>query len=596
MANSSINLVNLDFDSVRSSLKTYLQAQPVFTDYDFEGSNISVLLDLLAHNTFLNAFYLNMIGSESFLDSAQLKDSVVSHAKELNYLPRSFSSAEAEISLSVNTGNTSLSTLTLPKGTTFTTKVGSNTYTFSTQDNVIMGGQDGIFTANSLLIYEGQYFSDLFTYNESNTSQRFIISNPTVDMSSLTVTVIEDSGSSVLSYSAASSLFGLTDTSKVYFRQMAQNEKYEIIFGDGVIGRKPKDNSTILVEYRVTNGELPNGAFKFTIDGSVSGYTNTSIRTISAASSGAVSEDINSIKFNAPRHFTTQERAVTAEDYENLLRAAYPEINAVSAYGGEEANPPQYGKVFISVDLNNFDGLPQSKEIVYKKFIKERSSLSIDPVFISPEYLYIHLESTVKYNINLTTLNPEDIKTAVISSILDFKDTYLDDFKTTLRYSQLLRAIDDSHSSIVSNDTEVFGMKIIIPPIGQETNVDVDFKIPLIDTFNAAALSHTKNKIHTITSSQFIYRDQYVNIEDDGAGILRLMAPQGSTTSIVKNVGTVNYDTGLVQISGLKVDKYFGSGIKIYARPRSRDISSTKNTILTINQTDVDITIEQVRE
>lgn len=596
MSHSSQNMVNLDFDTFRDSLKSYLQAQDIFSDYDFEGSNISVLLDILAQNTFLNAYYLNMVANEGFLDSALLRDSIASHAKEHNYVPRSFSSAVAEVNLSVNTGNTSLALLTMPKGTSFSTRVGSNSFTFSTSESIILEGQAGIFGVDDLAIYEGKYFSDVFVFNASNTSQRFILSNPTVDMSSLTVTVIEDSGSSVLTYSAADSLFGYGATSKIFFKQLATNDRYEILFGDDVIGRLPKDNSTVVVEYRISNGELPNGAFKFTADGTIGGYSNVTITTVTAARGGAVSEDNSSIKYNAPRHFTTQERAITTEDYENLLRLNFPEINAVSAYGGEEASPPQYGKVFVSVDLTDLDGLPKSKELVYKKFLKDRSSLSIDPVFISPDYMYVAINSLVKYNINRTTLNPDDIKTQVISAVVDYRDEYLDDFKATLRYSQLVKDIDAAQDAIVSNETEILAMKQFSPVIGIEQNLDLDFKIPLINTLHPSALSYKAAEIHAVYSNQFIFQDQYCNIEDDGLGNLRLVAPKGVVTGTIKTIGTVDYDTGLVQITGLKVDRLLSTYIKIYARSRSKDISSTKNTILTINQADINVTVSQIRE
>lgn len=589
-------MVNLDFDTIRDSLKSYLAAQDVFSDYDFEGSNISVLLDLLAQNTFLNAYYLNMVGNEGFLDSAQIRDSIASHAKELNYLPRSFSSAVAEIDISVNTGNTSLAILTMPKGTSFTSRVGSNTFTFSTSESILLEGENGIFGVEGLSIYEGQYFSDVFVYNSSNTSQKFILSNPTIDTSSLTVTVIEDSGANVLSYTAADSLFGYGATSKVFFKQLATNDRYEILFGDGVIGRVPKDNATIVAEYRISNGELPNGAFKFTADGSIGGYSNVTITTATAARGGSVSEDNNSIKYNAPRHFTTQERAIIPEDYENLLRLNFPEIGAVSAYGGEEASPPQYGKVFVSVNLTDLDGLPKSKELVYKKFLKDRSSLSIDPVFISPDYLYVAVNSTVKYNINRTTLNPDDIKSQVVSAIVDYRDEFLQDFKTTLRYSQMIKDIDAAHDAIISNETEVFAMKKFTPIIGVEQNLDLDFKIPLINTLHPSALSHDAKEIHAVYSNQFIFQDQYCNLEDDGLGNLRLVATKGVVTGTVKTIGTVDYDTGLVQITGLKVDRLLGSNIKVYVRTRNKDIASTKNTILSIDQSDINITIEQIRE
>jgi hypothetical protein len=447
-ANTSINLVNLDFTSLKDSLKTYLKTQNVFKDYDFEGSNINVLLDVLSYNTYMNTFYLNMIGNEMFLDSAQLRESVISRAKELNYTPRSFKSARATVTLTIQTtGNTA--SITMPKGTTFNSRIGSNTFTFSTDENKVISGANSTFVSDEFVIYEGQYVNDTFTVNNSDVSQRFVLSNPTIDTDSLTVTVIEDNGAEILSYLRATSLFDKQANSQIFFVQGAENDKYEVLFGDGVLGRKPKDNSVVVCEYRISKGELPNGAFKFTSDGAIQGFSNVVVTTVSAAAQGAIHETIESVKFNAPRYFTTQERAITAEDYRNLLLLNFPEINAISVYGGEEAVPPVYGKVFIAVDLKNVDGVPDIRKQQYYNFIKPRASLSIDPIFIDPDFMYVSIDSTVRYNLNTTALNSESIKELILTAIRDFNGIYLDDFNTTLRYSSLVKTIDATDRSIL---------------------------------------------------------------------------------------------------------------------------------------------------
>lgn len=592
MANSNINLINLDFDTLKNNFKTYLKSQDKFKDYDFEGSNMSVLLDLLSYNTYLNSFYTNMVASEMFLDTAQLRDSVVSHAKELNYLPRSFKSAEATINIVINTGSPSIKSVTIPKGTSFSTRIGSNSFSFSTNRNIVVSGNNGVFTASNISIYEGDYVNDTYTVDYTQLNQRFIISNPTVDTGSITVTVLEDNGANALEYSYETSLLGLTVDSKAFFLQPAENEKYEVVFGDGVIGRKPKDGAVVIIDYRVTNGELPNGAFKFSSDGPIDTHSNVSITTVTSAIGGAVSESLESIRFNAPRHFTTQERAVTASDYETLLRINFPEINAVSAYGGEEEIPPQYGRVFISIDISDVEGLPTTKLNDYYRFVKSRSPISIEPVFKDPEFTFVDVVSLVNYDANKTDLSTGDIRTLVISAINEYNTTNLNNFKKTLRYSRLLDAIDGAHPAIISNETTVRAIKVIRPTVDIVQNIVVKFNLPLENNvYQASPTRHLAAVRQTIASSTFTYEGKICSIEDDGDGALKLISTDITFDNVIKDIGTVDYNTGELNINGFSLTSYDQvNGIKIYARPRSNDIYSTKNTILNIRTEDLTIT------
>ena len=594
-ANTSINLVNLDFTSLKESFKTYLKTQNTFKDYDFEGSNINVLLDVLSYNTYMNTFYLNMIGNEMFLDSAQLRESVISRAKELNYTPRSFKSARATVTLTIQTDG-SVASVTMPKGTTFNTRVGSNTFTFSTDENKVISGANSTFVSNEIVIYEGQYVNDTFTVNNSDTSQRFILSNPTIDTASLTVTVIEDNGAEILSYLRATSLFDKQANSQIFFVQGAENDKYEVLFGDGVLGRKPKDNSIVVCEYRICKGELPNGAFKFTSDGAIQTFSNVAVTTVSAAAQGAIHESIESVKFNAPRYFTTQERAITAEDYRNLLLLNFPEINAVSVYGGEEAVPPVFGKVFIAVDLKNVDGVPDIRKQQYYNFIKPRSSLSIDPVFIDPDFMNVDIFSTVRYNLNTTALNSESLKELILTAIRGFNGTYLDDFNTTLRYSSLVKTIDATDRSILSNDTIIRPIRVVLPDVGVDKSYDIDFAQELENDFADLEKIYPSNYISTIESTSFVVQNKLVNLKDDGKGNITTITLDGTNNVVVNTVGTVDYKTGKVQLKRLNITEYTGSGIKIFARTKRKDISSLLRTILTIKDEDVRINIVSERE
>jgi hypothetical protein len=596
-ANSSITLSQLDFNEYKNSLKMYLTEQDEFKDYDFEGSNLSVLLDVLAYNTYQNAFYLNMIGSEMFLDSARLRDSVVSHAKELNYLPRSFTSAIAKIQLRITPTDTNKNSIVIPKGTSFISRVDDFTYTFSTNENIVITNKvNGAFQSDTITIYEGNYLSDTSVINYSS-PLIYRISNRNVDISSVAVTILEDNGSVTQEYTRATSLFGHDENSKVFFLQPAIGDSYEVVFGDGVVGRKPKNNSIVIIEYRVSNGELPNGAFTFINAARIDNEANIIITTISAAADGAVAEDLNSIKFNAPRAFTTQERAVTAEDYENLLKINYPEINAVTAYGGEDATPPQYGRIFVSIDLTDVDGLPKIKEDEYKRFLRSRSSVAMEPLFITPDYTYLKVDSTVRYNINRTGLNPEDLRAFAIDSILNYASTNLNSFAKTFRYSKLVQAVDATDASIISNETDINLVKYLTPQIGVPLNLTIDFKCPLTQEIPLLGDEHPIVDIHGVTSTAFTYNGiQNCVLEDNGDGLMRIVTPTGANHKKIIDVGTVDYDTGVVRLNNFNIQNYVGTSLKIYAEPRSRDITAIQNVILNIIESDVNITIEQIRE
>ena len=624
-ANSSIVLTQLDFDSYKDSLKTFLRSQDRFKDYDFDGSNLSVLLDVLSYNTYQNAFYLNMISNEMFLDSAKLRDSVISHAKELNYLPRSFRSSSAVIQLVITSTNTAKRSIVIPKGTSFTSRVDDFTYNFSTTENYVItnrtpSGSSLVYESEPIRVYEGSYLSDTYTVNYDRPLV-YKISNKRVDLESVLVTVFEDNGTTVQTYKRATSLFGHDGNSKVFFLQPGIGDAYEIVFGDGVVGRKPKNNSACIIEYRTCSGELPNGAFKFINTASIDGETNIVIQTITAAADGAVAEDLNSIKYNAPRAFTTQERAVTSEDYENLLKANFPEINAVVAYGGEDASPPQYGRIFLSIDLDEVDGLPKIKEAEYKKFLRSRSSVAIEPLFVSPDYTYLYVKTNIKYNINLTGLNPEDIRTNVIDSILNHASVNLNNFGRTLRYSRFIRDVDAAETSIISNETQVELIKYLTPVlsttvtstststsgslvslatsgvISSGQNVTIDFKNPLRNDIPGKGVEHLTGDIHVVSSSTFTYNGlSNCRLEDDGDGTMRIVNTSGKNDRTILKIGTVDYDTGIIRINNFNITNYTGTSLKIYAKPRTLDITSSQNVILNIIENDVDVSIEQIRE
>lgn len=593
MANTSVSLVDLDFEKIKSNLIQYLKrSDSPFKDVDFDGSNISQMLDVLSYNTYLNAYYLNMVASEMFLDTAQLRDSVVSHAKELNYVPRSFRSAQAQVSFAITPSSSSIGQLVVPKGTSFTAKVGSNNYSFCTNETTTLQlGNTGQFHAN-LAIYEGNYVSDSFVYT-ANSEQRFVMSNPTVDTRSINVTVVEDSGAAVLVYTRATSMLGLTNKSQIYFLQAAENSQYEIVFGDGVVGRRPKNGSTVSIEYRVCNGELPNGARVFDVDGPVSGQANISaVYVESVATGGSINETVDSIKLNATRHYQNQERAVTADDFETLLSINFPEIEAVSAYGGEDVTPPQYGKVFIAVDERNAQGTSESSKSKYYSFIKPRAPLSIDPVFVDPEFIRVEAQCKVRYDVSKTTLQTSDIATLVKSSISSYSITNLNGFKKTLRYSKLVEQINNSHGSIISADLYIIPYKQMTVIPGQSYSDIIEFGFPLSTVYTISYDDYVRSDIKAVYSMDFMYGGRLCTIQDDRAGNIYVYTATGTDagTPLIK-IGVVDYASGKVVISNLIISAMNHPHLHLYVNPAEKDITSTKNYILTIEDDEITVNV-----
>lgn len=581
MATTSNDLTTLDFASIKQNLKEYLKSQDIFQDYDFEGSNINVLLDILAYNTNLNSFYLNMLSNEMFLDSALLRDSIVSHAKELNYVPRSFRSATAKIDVTLRDTSGS-GTVVIPRGTTFTGTLGQKNFTFSTIENVqaiINPNVENEFIASGVTIKEGDFVQDTYVTN-ADKQPRFIITNKTADTNSIRVNVIEDNGENVIVYEKRDSLFGIGAEDQIYFLQAAENDTYEILFGDGVIGRQPKNSSIVLIEYRTCNGELPNGIRTFTADGDIgsASVTNVSITVEDglerSAQGGSLPETLEEIKFNAPRAFSTQERVITSQDYATLLKAEFSEINDVAAFGGEEFDPPQFGRVIVAIDLKNTDVLPTSYKNDFARFLKDRSALSIQPVFVAPNYSYVMIDTTVKYSIKQTSLGIGDIQNLVLSAIQNFNFNSLESFNATMRYSNLVTAIDNAQAAVLSNDTKIQIAKYIpITPLVR-TNYNIKFDSP----------------ISAVRTDNFIYQGVDSFMGDNGFGVLNIIKSNGE----IIEVGSVSYETGVVRIDDFEVSTK--ANLKVIATPSEADISANKNTILRVLDDDIKITIEQVNK
>jgi len=596
-ANSGIAIADLDFDTIKTNLQSFMQGQSAFSDYDFTGSNLNVLLDVLAYNTYYNNFYLNMLASEMFLDTAIVRDSVISHAKELNYLPRSSRGAEAVVNITVTPGDTPAS-ITIPKGSEFLTTVESNTYTFATTESVIVTPDtNGVYATGNVVIREGDAVQELFPVT-SNTAQRFVLSNQDIDTRSISVKVRESNTATTnTTYSFATSLFGLSANSNIFFLQPAENQKYEVVFGNDVAGKRPVSGNLVEIDYRICNKTESNDATSFTSSGTIQGYSNVAVTTVGRAQGGADQESIADIKFNAPRNVQVQERAVTKNDYKILLQQRFPEIEAITVFGGEDQDPPQYGRVVVSVDLENADGIPNITKQQYKEFIDQRTPVSIESVIIDPEFSYIEVSSHIHYNVNSTNATPSDIKSSVLSSIETFANNTLQDFEKTLRYSKLVGAIDDADSSILSNETNVRIYKNFIPVLNTATDAVLNFQNKLKQGPRLNTTTRVSTYVPAIQSEAFTFGSSPGFFIDNGDGLLQIVTSIGDAFSVLDpDVGTVDYNTGKVTIKAAVIAAYTGSGIKVYARPYEQEIAAKLNTILRLESVDATLTIAQARE
>jgi hypothetical protein len=591
----NISITELDFFAAKTALKNYLKGQTQFQDYDFDGSNMNVLLDVMSYNTYMNNFYTNMAYSEMFLDTAQTRQSAVSHAKELNYLPRSCISAAAKVQIDISP-NDAPSFIIVPKGTKFNGRSGNNRYTFSTDRSYTVTQVDGLYCITDVSIYEGKLITEYYTAI-SGTTQRFILNNTDVDTSSISVAVRASAAAGAVSteFTRKDSIFGVTATDPVFYIQPTDSDSYEITFGKGVFGKQPVVNNIIEVSYRISSKDAPNGIRTFTSE-NISGYPVT-ITTIAKSEGGADRESIESIRFFAPKSIQVQDRAVTESDYEIILKNEFPEIQAISVYGGEELTPPRYGRVVVAVDVQNAEGVSENNKNAYYTYLKERCPIGIEPIVISPEFMFLNVDAKVYYNTKTTTASETDVRAAAKAAIVAYSTNNLSDFRKTFRFSKLGYDIDKSNANILSNDTEVLAIIPINPVLDTTTSYTLNFKNILITDHLLTAGELLTDHKPAIKSSQFTYNGRTAFIQDNGAGVLQIL--RTTATGFVylnRNIGNVNYVTGRVVITNLSVSAFIGTEIKIYGRTNSKDIAAPKDRIITIREQDINITVYGVRE
>lgn len=590
-------ITELDFDQVKADLKSYLKAQDRFKDYDFEGSNMSVLLDVLAYNTYQNNYYTNMAVSEMFMDSAQLRDSVVSHSKTLGYIPSSRASARAVINVTLNVAAPYPNFITIPAKTKFLARCGNITYSFYNHESATITPVNNNFTYYGLEVYEGTYLSEAFAVNGLE-SQRFVISNKNVDTSSIRV-IVKDSASDPTGteYTVRTNLFGVNPSDNVFFLQAYFGEKYEIAFGKDLFGKQPVNGNVVVIEYRTTVGEEANGVTSFTPASQIQGVNGT-CTLVSKSTGGAEKETTESVKFFAPKSIQVQDRAVTESDYEILLRNNFPEVQAVSVYGGEELNPPQYGRVVVAVDVTDATGVSNNNKRKYYNYLKDRCPIGIEPIIIAPDFMYLSITSNVLFNTRKTSLSAAAIKALVTDAILNYGDSDLSQFKTAFRYSSFVNEIDNAHEDIISNDTDILAVIPWNPSLNVNTGIDTTFKNRLKTDHPLTAGELVANHKPAIKSSTFTYNGNTAFIQDDGEGTLQVLRSTGTGGFVYlnRNVGSVNYLTGQIIVKNFNVSAYSGSEIQLLGRLFAKDIYPPKNRILTIREKDLSINVFGSRE
>ena len=478
-----LNVTNLDFDTIKTNLKNFLRQQSEFQDYDFEGSGLNILLDILAYNTHYNAYYLNMVANESFLDSAMLRNSVVSHAKKYGYTPRSYSSPRASINVTVNSGSANTGSLTIPKGFIFlSNQIDNRAYNFVTLEDKTVTKTGNNFVFSDLNIYEGQYVTYNFTHSQSsNPKQLFEIPDDTIDTDTLSVSVRPSSSNTqVKYYNKVENALDVSTTSEVYYLQEGQNGNYQIYFGDDVFGKKLPDGAYITLNYLKTNGTAADGANNFVATSGISGYTDISVSSVVKAAGGSDRESVDGIKYAAPLSFLSQNRAVTKNDYIKLIQQNYPAFQSVNVWGGEENDPPIYGKIFIAAKPKfGFEVTETEKEYVKQYIIEPISIMTVKPEIVDVDYNYLKIESVVYYDPTKTSMGENDLITNIKSLIQNFSNTELNKFNAFFKYSNLESNIDSYSPSIVSNEIELTIGKKFRPDLTKSGNYELDYGFEL---------------------------------------------------------------------------------------------------------------------
>ncbi len=595
-----VNFTNLDFDQIKSSIREYLRANSNFTDYDFEGSNLSTLVDVLAYNTYISSYNANMISNEVFIDSATLRENVVSLARNIGYVPHSCSASKANISFFVDTTGftTNPITLSLKSGVVSTTNTsfGNQNYSFIIPQDITVPVVNGIALFENIDIYEGTFVVNNFTVDANNPNQKFILENANIDIDSINVFVRDTQASTIKSsFKLSRNLFNIDSESRVFFIQEIEDQRYELIFGDGIFGKKLNNLNYIEVSYNITNGESANGVSSFNFNGRILDNNNrvvttgiSLITTNLSSQNGREIESVESIKKYAPRKYSSQNRAVTATDYETIIPTIYPEAESISVFGGEDLNPPKYGRVFISIKPINGPFVSNQVKDNIKSSLRRYSVAGIVPEIIDLKYLYIETDTTAYYNSN-STFDANNIKDVILTNIRNYANSKeLNKYGARFKYSKYLKIIDDSNSAVTSNITKVVmrrDLRVVL-------NAFADYEICYGNQF------HIKNMNgYNIKSSGFriaginetLYMSDIPN-SDGLTGSIFFFKLQSNTQPIIvkRNVGLIDYVKGEIKLYPVNMSSTSRSSfsqpiIEISVIPKSNDVIGLQDLYLQLD-------------
>ena len=595
---SQINATDLDFDSISENIKTYLKGQEQFKDYNFEGSNLNVLIDMLAYASHVSGVNTNIAASELFLDSAQIRKNVVSRAKDLGFVPASekASAAQLEVKMSnirkpdgtIPTAND----MTMPRGHNFQTVYDGVTYNFVNTTSVVPT-RDGLnFSYPTVDIVQGQYITDTFIFDSQIKNSKFVISNARVDRSKLEVSV--NSNGIVSKYSLSTEVSTITSSSRVFYAQENEEGFLEIYFGDDVLGKGLVDGDLINATYITVDDVHADGAKLFSMIDAINGFSNPTITTLSNASGGAEKEDIESIKFKATKFYTSQNRLVTLNDYKAKVSEYYPNADAVAVWGGEDNDPPEYGKVFISLKPQNSDYLSVAEKADVQTKLNQLNMLTVRPVIVDAEIVKILLTTVFKYNPNDTTLSKGELETIVRNSIVNFDNTNLNNFDSIFRHSNLVKDIDASNPAILSNITNVRLEKKKLIEIGKSEGLTIDFGNGFFHPHDG----HNKASGGILTTTGFKVDGDSVNtyfFDDDGSGIIRRYSMQSGVRVFADlAAGTIDYTSGKISVNAIKFTSTVNSdtSIDFTVLPSSDDVVAIRGSLIDISVNDIKVTGE----
>ena len=586
---TKLQVTELDFDLIKDNLKTYMKNQTEFSDYNFEGSGMSQIIDLLAYNTHYLAMNANFAMNEAFLDSATLRSSVVSHAKGLGYTPRSARAPVAYVDVTLN--SSTATSATLAKGTRFTTKVDGSTFGFVVNEDITTTPTNGVMRFINVPIYEGTLITSRYTVDLNNIEQKFLISDDRGDTTTLKVSV-QTSGSDVstTTYTLATDITQVTSGAKVYFLQESTDGKFEVYFGDGVVGSSISNGNIVQLQYVVTNKDRANGAKSFSTT-SVSGETDVTVALLVAALGGAEPESISSIKFNAPLDYSSQGRAVTTQDYKTILPTVYAGTQAVQVWGGEDNDPPIYGQVFLSVRTKSGVNLTQAQKNSIAVDLKKYNIASIRPTFVNPLITKIKLKVDFKFDSKTTTKTVGDLETLIRSTLATYNAGDLLNFDVVFRHSKISGLIDATDTSILSNTTRLTLNQIITPTLNASTQYVIDFNNALYNPHSGH--NATLGGITSSTGFTIAGNTNTLYIDDDGNGIIRTYYLVGGQTRtyVDASAGTINYASGKIVLTDLNITSASNTDgtISVDILPASNDVVSVRNQLLEIDLTNTTV-------